>query len=82
MGGALQQDEVEQSPDRGSIIAPQLRLRGDRIDQEHRSHPVPAGEEHVAAPEEKPSHPQARMGKPSNPFVAMQQAKRGAQRGR
>ncbi len=48
----------------------------------HRNHPVPAGEEHVAAPEEKPSHPQARMGKPSNPFVAMQQAKRGAQRGR
>lgn len=48
----------------------------------HRSQPVVAGEEHAAAPEAKPEHPQARMGKPSNPFVAMQQAKRGAQRGR
>ncbi len=48
----------------------------------HRSHPVVGGEEHVAAPEAKPEHPQGRMGKPSNPFVAMQQAKRGAQRGR
>ncbi len=49
----------------------------------HRSHPVAAtGEEHAVAPEAKPAHPQARMGKPSNPFVAMQQSKRGAQRGR
>ena len=48
----------------------------------HRSHPVEADAEHAAAPEAKPTHPQARMGKPSNPFVAMQQAKRGAQRGR
>ncbi len=48
----------------------------------HRSHPVEEGHEHAAAPEAKPSHPAARMGKPSNPFVAMQQAKRGAQRGR
>ncbi len=48
----------------------------------HRSHPVATGEEHATAPEQKPAHPQARMGKPSNPFVAMQQAKRGAQRGR
>ncbi|HEX9050015.1 MAG TPA: hypothetical protein VF841_05720 [Anaeromyxobacter sp.] len=48
----------------------------------HRSHPVPAGEEHAAAPEAKPAHALSRAGKPSNPFVAMQQAKRGAQRGR
>lgn len=48
----------------------------------HRSHPVPAGEEHSAGPEQKPGHPAAKVGKPSNPFVAMQQAKRGAQRGR
>lgn len=48
----------------------------------HRSQPVEAAEGHVAAPEAKPSHPQARVGKPSNPFVTMQQAKRGAQRGR
>jgi len=48
----------------------------------HRSLPAPGGEEHAPAPEEKPAHPQARMGKPSNPFVTMQQAKRGAQRGR
>ncbi|HET8542396.1 MAG TPA: hypothetical protein VFL83_21160 [Anaeromyxobacter sp.] len=48
----------------------------------HRSHPLPSPEEHPAGPEEKPAHPQSRMGKPSNPFVAMQQARRGAQRGR
>jgi hypothetical protein len=48
----------------------------------HRSHPAPTGEEHAAGPEAKPSHPQSKMGKPSNPFVTMQQAKRGAQRGR
>jgi hypothetical protein len=28
------------------------------------------------------SHPQQRMGKPSNPFVAQHQTPRGAQRGR
>jgi hypothetical protein len=48
----------------------------------HRSHPVETGEEHATAPEAKPAHAQSRMGKPSNPFVTMQQAKRGAQRGR
>jgi hypothetical protein len=47
-----------------------------------RSHPVAQGEEHAAAPEEKPAHPASKMGKPSNPFVTMQQSKRGAQRGR
>jgi hypothetical protein len=47
-----------------------------------RSAPVaPHGEEH-AHPDAKPSHPAARAGKPSNPFVAQQGAKRGAQRGR
>jgi len=48
----------------------------------HRSHPIDQGQEHAAGPEDKPIHPQARMGKPSNPFVAMQQGRRGAQRGR
>jgi hypothetical protein len=47
-----------------------------------RSHPVLAGAEHAPALEEKPVHPQGKVGKPSNPFVTMQQAKRGAQRGR
>ncbi len=51
----------------------------------HRSQPVSQADEHAehaAAPEAKPSHPASRMGKPSNPFVTMQQSKRGAQRGR
>lgn len=48
----------------------------------HRSLPAPAAEEHAPVPEAKPAHPLSRAGKPSNPFVAMQQAKRGAQRGR
>jgi len=48
----------------------------------HRATPVsaPKGEAHVDA-DAKPFAPQ-RLGKPSNPFVAMQQAKRGSQRGR
>lgn len=48
----------------------------------HRSHPAPATGEHAPVPDERPAHPHAKAGKPSNPFVAMQQAKRGAQRGR
>lgn len=42
---------------------------------------APAGE---AKPEgeERPEAPQLRVGKPSNPFVAQQQARRGALRGR
>jgi len=50
-----------------------------------RSRPAPAepaeGVEHAHGPEAKVAPPQ-RVGRPSNPFVAMQQAKRGAQRGR
>jgi hypothetical protein len=44
----------------------------------------PAGEveEHPHGPEGKPGAPQLRIGKPTNPFVAQQQAKRGSQRGR
>jgi hypothetical protein len=47
-----------------------------------RSAPVAPGDAHAHGPEAKPaiSHPQA--GKPSNPFVAQQQSRRGAQRGR
>ncbi len=49
----------------------------------HRSHPVvEEGQEHAAGPEAKPAHPGGKMGKPSNPFVAMQQARRASQRGR
>lgn len=43
---------------------------------------APAGEDHGHGPEAKPEHPLQRAGKPSNPFVAQQQSKRGAQRGR
>jgi hypothetical protein len=46
-----------------------------------RKEPAVAVEEHHA-PEAKPEHPASRMGKPTNPFVAQQQSRRGAQRGR
>lgn len=46
-----------------------------------RAHPVPEGGE-TPHPEEKPANAGFRVGKPSNPFVAQQQAKRGALRGR
>jgi hypothetical protein len=47
-----------------------------------RSAPVAQGEAHAHGPEAKSelSHPQS--GKPSNPFVAQQQQRKGAQRGR
>jgi len=47
-----------------------------------RSRPaLPGGE--TAHPEGKPEHGgDFRVGKPTNPFVAQQQAKRGSQRGR
>ncbi len=48
----------------------------------HRSAPAtaPQGEEgHAPAPAATPA---SRMGKPSNPFVASQQARRASQRGR
>jgi hypothetical protein len=44
--------------------------------------PPPPGGEQAHPPEARPAAPVARAGKPSNPFVAQQQAKRGAQRGR
>jgi hypothetical protein len=50
----------------------------------HRSQPPPAEagpEGQAPAPEAKVDRP-LRVGRPSNPFVAMQQLKRGAQRGR
>jgi len=49
----------------------------------HRAAPAPseAGDASPAG-EGKPFGHEQRMGKPSNPFVAMQQAKRGSQRGR
>jgi hypothetical protein len=46
-----------------------------------RSHPVMEGSEHAIHLEEKPEHPVARAGKPTNPFVA-QQTRRASQRGR
>jgi hypothetical protein len=45
-----------------------------------RIHPAPQGGESTH-PDDRP-HPDFRTGKPKNPFVAMQQAKRGSQRGR
>ncbi len=45
-----------------------------------RAAPVAAGEEHPHGPEEQ-GRAQTRQGKPSNPFVAMQQ-RRASQRGR
>jgi len=48
----------------------------------HRTAAPSAPEETAADAEGKPFAHQQRMGKPSNPFVAMQQAKRGSQRGR
>jgi hypothetical protein len=50
-----------------------------------RAAPAPAAEsesESAPVPEGKPGHLQQRMGRPANPFVQQQQAKRGAQRGR
>jgi hypothetical protein len=47
-----------------------------------RSRPVMEGEEHAVHLEEKPAHPALRSGKPTNPFVQGQQARRGSQRGR
>jgi hypothetical protein len=40
------------------------------------------GSEHPHGPDAKPDHEGLRGGKPSNPFVQQQQARRGAQRGR
>ncbi len=48
----------------------------------HRATPVAEGPEHAHGPEGKPAAPAPRSGKPSNPFVAQQQGRRGAQRGR
>jgi hypothetical protein len=50
-----------------------------------RSTPAEPGAEHAHGPEAKAAAAAAagrRAGKPANPFVAQQQAKRGAQRGR
>jgi hypothetical protein len=46
-----------------------------------RKEPVVAGSEHPH-PDAKPEHEIGRGGKPTNPFVQQQQARRGAQRGR
>jgi len=47
-----------------------------------RSAPPALGEEHPHGPEAKAPVTRPQGGKPSNPFVAQQQARRGAQRGR
>ncbi len=46
--------------------------------------PAPAGEKvgGTDQPEGHPAHPELRAGKPRNPFLAQQPARRGAQRGR
>ncbi len=57
------------------------RMKGGKPVQ--RAAPAPAAEsESARVPENKPGHLQQRMGRPANPFVQQQQAKRGAQRGR
>ena len=51
----------------------------------HRKTVVPAaGTEHPRGPESDAASvsPRPTMGKPANPFVALQQARRGSQRGR
>jgi hypothetical protein len=47
----------------------------------HRAGPAPAAEAKPGS-EAKPEAPHLHVGKPMNPFVAQQQARRGAQRGR
>jgi hypothetical protein len=47
-----------------------------------RSAPPEAGEAHPHGPDQKPEAGRPAGGKPSNPFVAQQQSRRGAQRGR
>jgi hypothetical protein len=47
-----------------------------------RKDPAVEGGEHVSHPDEKPAHPAARGGKPTNPFVTQQQGRRASQRGR
>ncbi len=44
--------------------------------------PLAEGEEHAAHPDARPEHALGRGGRPTNPFVQQQQARRGAQRGR
>jgi hypothetical protein len=49
----------------------------------HRKEPATPGAEHPHGPEGKPVEAvKPKVGKPSNPFVAQSQSKRGAQRGR
>jgi hypothetical protein len=48
----------------------------------HRKTPVLEGEEQAVHPDAKPEHALDRAGRPTNPFVQQQQARRGAQRGR
>lgn len=47
-----------------------------------RAAPPAAADPHSHGPESKPEIVRPQGGKPSNPFVAQQQARRGAQRGR
>jgi hypothetical protein len=48
----------------------------------HRAQPAEAGAEHAAHPDDKPAHLTGGHGRPTNPFVQNQQARRGSQRGR
>ncbi|HYG66740.1 MAG TPA: hypothetical protein VD838_03745 [Anaeromyxobacteraceae bacterium] len=47
-----------------------------------RKESVAPATEHPHGPDAKPAVPVTRAGRPSNPFVAQQQSRRGAQRGR
>jgi hypothetical protein len=48
-----------------------------------RAQPAEGGAEHTSHPDDRPAHAGGvAHGKPTNPFVQMQQGRRGAQRGR
>jgi hypothetical protein len=61
-------------------VSKKRKKSGKPVQRAAPSRPSDAPEEQGEA--KQASHPQQRMGKPSNPFVAQHQTPRGAQRGR
>ncbi len=66
-------------PERTMPVSKKRKKEGKPV---QRKEPATEGAEHAAHPDEKPAHPAARAGKPTNPFVQGQQGRRGALRGR
>jgi hypothetical protein len=62
-------------------VSKKRKKDGRPVHRQAAAEPAP-GAEHAHGPEAKPSHPGSKAGKPANPFVAQQQSRRGAQRGR